>query len=323
MQGSIVSTLNRKTVPIMKKWLTSTCLVLWVFAGYCRAYANDSADQEVLQRRISLNLVNQDVKVVLQQLSKLAEVRFTYQSSLFGSTPKVSVQAQNLPLSKVLDQLLRPLQVEYKVEAQQIILIKQSPAAPRTAVDTEVSGTVTDEKGEPLPGVNILVKGTQRGVATDVKGQYRLRVADENAVLVFSFVGFTPQEITVGSRTSLNVVLKADASALNEVVVVGYGTQRAQDVTGSVASISMKNVKEMPVAGLDQSLSGQIAGVQISSSNGVPGGGHRFRYAGSEPLEGAVSRCTWSTGFPFLQLPIKRPIPSMTFPRRILNPSPY
>lgn len=282
----------------MKKWLTSTCLVLWVFAGYCRAYANDSADQEVLQRRISLNLVNQDVKVVLQQLSKLADVRFTYQTSVFGPTTRVSVQAQNLPLSKVLDQLLRPLQVEYKVEAQQIILIKQSPAAPRTAVDTEVSGTVTDEKGEPLPGVNILVKGTQRGVATDVKGQYRLRVPDENAVLVFSFVGFTPQEITVGTRTSLNVVLKADASALNEVVVVGYGTQRAQDVTGSVASISMKNVKEMPVAGLDQSLSGQIAGVQISSSNGVPGGGPQIQVRGIGAVGGGSQPLYVVDGFP-------------------------
>jgi TonB-linked SusC/RagA family outer membrane protein len=154
-----------------------------------------------------------------------------------------------------------------------------------------VKGKVTDEKGEASPGVTVLLKGTTNGTTTDANGNFSLEVPTGTGTLVVSFMGYKTQEVALNNRTSVNISLAPDTKALEEVVVVGYGTQRAQDVTGAVAPISMKNVQDQAVAGLDQAMSGQIAGVQISSSNGVPGGGPAIQVrgvgavgAGSQPL---------------------------------------
>lgn len=155
-----------------------------------------------------------------------------------------------------------------------------------------ISGSVTDESGGfPLPGINVLVKGTSQGTVTDAVGRYRLEVEGNAITLVFSSVGYVTQEVEIGTQTTIHVALLADVHSLSEVVVVGYGTQKSEEVTGSVATINMQNVEDIPVAGLDQQLAGQVAGVQISTSNGIPGGGPQVQIrgvgavgAGSQPL---------------------------------------
>mgnify|MGYP002777899777 CR=1 FL=1 len=153
-----------------------------------------------------------------------------------------------------------------------------------------VVGTVVNARGEGLPGVNVLEKNTRNGTTTDATGRYRLTVAD-GAVLLFSSVGYLPQEIAVGNRTDVNVTLQDDSRALDEVVVVGYGAQRRRDVTGAVASVSAERIRELPVASLDRALAGQVAGVQVQQATGTPGGGVTVRVrgtgsisAGNEPL---------------------------------------
>lgn len=154
-----------------------------------------------------------------------------------------------------------------------------------------VKGTVTSEAGETLPGVTIAVKGTTIGTTTNETGQYSLNVSDRNATLVFSSVGYEKQDVAIGTRTTINVTLKADMKALNEVVVVGYGTQQRKDLTGSVGSVKGKELENLPVRGPLEALQGRIAGVQITNNSGAPGSAPNVRIrgvtslnAGNDPL---------------------------------------
>jgi TonB-dependent starch-binding outer membrane protein SusC len=135
-----------------------------------------------------------------------------------------------------------------------------------------VSGKVADETGTPLPGVNIIEKGTTNGTVSDTDGNYKITVASGESVLVFSFVGFISQQVTVGSKTEVSVQLVGDAATLSEVVVVGYGTQEKKDVTGSVASIKSEEFNRGVINSPEQLLQGKVAGVNVTSASGEPGG---------------------------------------------------
>ena len=160
-----------------------------------------------------------------------------------------------------------------------------APAAPVPA-DVTITGRVTDEAGAGLPGVNVSVKNTTRGTTTDGEGRYRLAVPDASAVLVFSSVGYEKQEVTVGSRTSIDVTLKTDVRSLSEVVVVGYGTQQRKDVVGAVGSVKAEAINLTPNANLAQGLQGRLAGVQVTQNSGAPGGNVSVRIRGTNSING-------------------------------------
>ncbi|CCG98162.1 TonB-dependent receptor plug [Fibrella aestuarina BUZ 2] len=136
--------------------------------------------------------------------------------------------------------------------------------------DQPVSGTVLDEKGSPLVGVNIQIKGTARGTTSDANGAYRIEVPNANSVLIFSYIGYKRQEVTVGPRAVINLSLEADASALDEVVVVGYGTQKRSSLTGAVSTVTPKELTALPVPSVAQALQGRVPGVSVVN-NGGPG----------------------------------------------------
>lgn len=166
------------------------------------------------------------------------------------------------------------------------LLASASALAQRT-----VSGRVTDESGEGLPGVNVVIKGTTTGVTTDLDGNYQISVPDDNAILVFSSVGMATQEIAVGTRTTLDVGLQIDAQELSEIVVTGYGVQQKRDLSGSVASLKNDRIENVPTHSLDRVLQGKTAGVQVTGASGMPGGAVNVRIrgdgsinAGSDPL---------------------------------------
>ncbi|MDR2496572.1 MAG: TonB-dependent receptor [Tannerellaceae bacterium] len=154
------------------------------------------------------------------------------------------------------------------------------------AQNIAVTGTVTDEAGDPLIGVNVLVKGTTTGAITDVDGKYNIPQATSRSVLVFSYVGFATQEIVVANQRSINVQMKDDARAIQEVVVVGYGTQAKKDITGSVAVVSTDDLKEVPVATFAEALQGRASGVYVSSS-GAPGAPTTIRIRGVGSVNGS------------------------------------
>jgi TonB-dependent starch-binding outer membrane protein SusC len=153
------------------------------------------------------------------------------------------------------------------------------------AQDRTISGKVTAaEDGSPLPGVNVLIKGTTVGVVTDADGNYKLAVNSSNPVLVFSFIGFANKEIEAGQQSVVDVQLSADVTQLSEVVVVGYGTQLKQDLTGNVASVKGDVLKNIPVPTFEQALQGRAAGVFIEAGNGKLGQGIKVRVRGSSSV---------------------------------------
>lgn len=143
-----------------------------------------------------------------------------------------------------------------------------------------VKGTVTDDKGAPVVGVSVTVKGSSMGVSTDAQGNYTINVLDNNATLVFTSVGYVGQEIALKGQTKVDVKLSDDSKSLNEVVVIGYGTAKRGDLTGSVSSVSSKDIDAVPVATIDQAMQGRAAGVQVSSNDASPGGGINVQIRG-------------------------------------------
>lgn len=144
-----------------------------------------------------------------------------------------------------------------------------------------VSGTVRDEKGQGLPGVNVVIKGTQRGASTDIDGKYRINVPEGGTTLQFSFIGYVSQEAAVGNQATLDIQLKEEAQSLTEVVVVGYGAQKKSDLTGAVSTVSAKEISRLPLVGVDQALQGKSPGVRVTQNTGAPGEGVSVRIRGT------------------------------------------
>ncbi|GAB3315207.1 TonB-dependent receptor [Larkinella ripae] len=160
-----------------------------------------------------------------------------------------------------------------------------------------VSGKVSGAAGEAIPGANVVVKGTTTGTSTDAQGSFSLN-APANGVLVISSLGFTSQEVNIGGRSQLTVTLAEDQKALEEVVVVGYGTQRKSDVTGSLSSVTAKEIKSVPVTGVGQALQGRAAGVQVTQASNAPGGGVTIRIRGGNSINAGNEPLYVIDGFP-------------------------
>ena len=149
-----------------------------------------------------------------------------------------------------------------------------------------VTGTVYDQDQAPITGANVFVKGTQVGAITDQQGKYSISVPAAGNTLVFSFIGYTSQEVTIGTRSVINVTLQIESRALEEIVVVGYGTQRRTNVTGAISSVSSEKLTELPLASLDQALQGRAAGLVVIA-NGAPGVDATMRVRGISTVNDA------------------------------------
>ncbi len=155
------------------------------------------------------------------------------------------------------------------------------------AQEITVSGKVTEDlTSTGIPGVNVSIKGTTRGVTTDTDGNYSISVPDQNTVLVFSFVGYVTQEVTVGNQTKINIILATDVKTLSDVVVIGYGQAKKAEISTAISSINVKEIKDLPVPGVDQALQGRLAGVEVSSNGGQPGGGISVKVRGITSVNG-------------------------------------
>ncbi len=167
----------------------------------------------------------------------------------------------------------------------------------QSAIQKTISGTITDDDGMPLPGANIVEKGTSNGVQTDFDGNFTINVSDENAVLVVSFVGFLNQEIEVGNQNSVAVQLMSDAESLEEVVVTGYGSQRKSDVTGAISSIKTEDFNRGVVANPGQLLQGKISGVNVTATSGEPGAAQNIIIRGIGSLRSGTTPLFVVDGF--------------------------
>ena len=294
-------------VKIMK-WSAIQILIAAIFATISLAF--DVRAQELLNRRISVQAVNQKINTILSRIEKDAEVKFSYSPNLIQASRKITLSLSNEKLSTVLEQLLAPYHLKYEIVGKPIILKRELPDPPRQesgqaelpdnsrSKEFIVSGIVTDDTGGGLPGVSILVKGTQNGTTSDNNGAFKIGITDPNALLVFSFVGYLSQEVMVGNRTTIDVSMKADDKTLNEIVVVGYGMVRKRDLTGSVVSIGSAELKEQPVSSFNQALQGRVSGVQVTNSSNAPGGGITIRVRGGNSISASNDPLYVIDGFP-------------------------
>jgi TonB-dependent starch-binding outer membrane protein SusC len=253
------------------------------------AHAIDSSGQEVLDRKVTIQVENTEVKSVLLLLEEKAGVVFTYRPKLVHADDKVSINFEDAKLADVLATILSD-DIAFKVVGNQIALKRKEPAgiilnAPAATatevVNVKVSGKVLDETGQPVPGVNVVVKGSNRGTVTDTEGVYTIEVDDDNVILVFSFIGYMTQEVAVNAQTTIDVTLQSDITSLNEVVVIGYGEVKRSDLTGSVVSMNTDEIKRANKVDAFSSLQGQVSGVVIQRADNKPGGGFTMRIRGA------------------------------------------
>ncbi|MCX2478211.1 TonB-dependent receptor [Pedobacter sp. MC2016-15] len=228
-------------------------------------------------QRVSLNVKTATLADVFDQVQAQTRYDFLYKSDELKLAKRVSLKVKDATLQQVLELCFANQPLSYKIE-NTTILISAKPVV--KAAKVTLTGKVTDTKGEPLPGVTVREKNGQGSAMTDQNGNYKISV-EENAVLVFSYIGFTGLEVPVSGRTTVNAVLQDSNQGLNEVVVIGYGSREKKDLTGSVATITAAQVKDLPVASIDQKLVGQMPGVRISQTTGTPGGGTTVRVRGS------------------------------------------
>ena len=249
------------------------------------SWAGNSYSQETLARTVTLQIENQDLRSALATIERNARVKFSYDLAIIPEG-KVNLRARGESLAEVLEKLLTPLRISYSVSGKYIVLSRRQEEEKSTSMlmvepplFREVRGKVTDENGQPLPGVSILVKGTQRGMITDVEGKFVVDVNNYETVLVFSFVGYLSQEIAVDNRSLLEVSLQVDEKSLEEVVVVGYGVQKKANLTGAVVTVGDKELGVATDANIASRLQGRVAGVTVARDNS-PGGNVTVRVRG-------------------------------------------
>lgn len=257
--------------------------------------ANSANGQGVLESKVTLVLNNVTLEEALSKLEKSAQVKFSYNSRALKVNQKVNINSKNEALSSLLNKLLDPLKVKYIQVSNRIVLRKydeqngeinsENISSLKTdnneVADIVITGTVTDENGDKMPGVGIGVKGTTRGSRTDINGNFSISVPDNKAVLVFSFIGYQTQEIAVANQSTLNVSLKPTDKALDEIVVVGYGVSKKSDLTGSIVSLKEADLSQGTNSNAAQLLSGVAAGVNVSTTSSAPGAALKVQIRGA------------------------------------------
>ena len=221
--------------------------------------------------RLDVNLSNTSIKDLFQFIEKNSEFVFLYRSDDFNTAKKVDIDFKDASINQILDEALKDEKVVYDVYERQIVIRKsiEPVVSDQQPQKKEISGTVKDAKGLALPGVSVIVKGTETGTVTDVEGKFRLTVSAEAKMLTFSFVGMKAQEIAIAAKSNLSIVMLEETVGLEEVVAVGYGKSSRKNLTSAVTSVKAEELNRGPISDVGQLLQGKVAGLNITS-NGDP-----------------------------------------------------
>ena len=218
------------------------------------------------QERITLKMTAAEIKKVLFAIEKKSDYRFLFTEDAVKGKPRVSVDVVEATVSEILDKILANTGIAYKVLGTNLVVLKEGGTAAVIAEqEIRVSGKVLSATGEALAGVSVLIRGTRTGTTTDANGNFSLTVPDD-AVLVFSSVGYENSEVTVNGQSTISVTMKQSEKIQDAVIVIGYGTSRKKDLTGSVASVSGAELAKQPVLTATQAVQGKVAGVQVITS---------------------------------------------------------
>ena len=252
-----------------------------------------SVQASAQKKNVTLSANQITVANLIKEVEKQTDYLFVYNEKDVNLGQTVSVNANNESAVSVLAKALAGTGVTPKVEGTNIVLSKTNA----TAENEAITGTILDEKGEPVVGASVLVKGTTNGVSTDFDGKFSIN-APANAVLVCSSIGFVPQEIAVSGRNNINVALATDTEILDDVVVIGYGTAKKRDYIGSVSTLKSDDVMMTNPTSVESALQGMAAGVQVNSAVGVPGAPQQIKIRGVGSLSCATDPLWIVDGIP-------------------------
>ena len=279
--------------------------LLMITIGLGSAFANSS----YTQKEIDIDVINVTIEQLFEEIQDNSEFVFFYKDKTIDPQLKVTLQMKKKTLATILNKAFYGTNLKYSIDGRQVVIKKsksnqsdlKASVIEETPVNQEfkLTGTVLDADGIPLPGASIIEKGTTNGTYTDFDGNFSLTVSNENASLVFSFIGFTTFEQSIDGQSTINITLQEDAESLDEVVVIGYGTVKKSDLTGSVSTLKGEVMEMTPIVTMEQAMQGRLAGVNVSSASGAPGAGMNITIRGASSISGGNQPLYVIDGMPF------------------------
>ncbi len=269
---------SKKTFRIMK---LST---FFLFATVFNVFGSISYSQNA---RLNLDMKDATMQTVLKAIEGQTEFFFLYSSKMIDVNKKVDINVTDKNIIDVLDELITGTDIKYAVRDRQILLFNKEADLTMILQQNRITGTIIGKDGAPLPGVNVVITGTTQGTITDIAGKYNIDVPTGSKSITFSFIGMEPQEISIGNLNEINVTMAESAFSLDEVMVIGYGTVKRSDLTGSVSSIKGDKISLQGVGNPVQALSGIATGVQVIQNSGQPGSDLNVIIRGGNSLLGS------------------------------------
>lgn len=288
-----------------KRRIIAKTLLVMKFSAIILLFACMQVSAKGYAQNVTLSEKNVTMEKLFRYIEKQTGYVFFFDHKLIDKAPPVSVEFKRTPLEKALELALKDQALSYSIIGKNIVIKAKESISPYMPVkvlvqDTmvNVSGRVTDEKGMPLPGASVVVKGTSNGTATDGDGFFKLKVA-RGTLLQVSFIGYKAQELQAISDQPMSFKLAEQVSSTDEIVVVGYGTVKKSDLTGSLSQVKSKDISSYPSTNVMQALNGRAAGVRVMQNGGSPGGGVSVRIRGANSILGGNEPLYVIDGFPY------------------------
>ncbi len=249
-------------------------------------------------QKITLSEKNAQLEKVLKKIRAQSGFSFLYEDTDLANSKAVNVNFSNVSIDDALEKLFINQQLSYSIKDKTVVIKSSKTPINQYVATIDIRGKVLDGDGKPLPGANVRVKGETKGTTANGNGEFELKGIDSKSILVISYIGFLTKEVAVNNQKQLTIGLDIDQSKLNEVVVIGYGTAKRSDLTGSVGQVNISDFQQAPVRSFDEALAGRVAGVQVTSSEGQPGSGIDIIIRGANSLTQDNSPLYVIDGFP-------------------------
>lgn len=242
-----------------------TFIFLMCTTVFCLNTENSFSQENIIIEKDQLATANDVFRIIKRQ----TELNFVYPKGLFKNAPKIQLKKGEIKASKLIDKVLEKSNLNFKLTENNTIIINKSEKLEVIIQTSDVSGNIKGKDGQPLPGVNIIIEGTSTGTQSDFDGNYSIK-AKNGDILSFSYIGFETQKVTIGDSTTINLIMIEETSSLDEVVVIGYGTQKRSNLTSAISSVDIKELENRPVNSITEMLSASVPGLNITVGSSAP-----------------------------------------------------
>mgnify|MGYP000385365919 FL=1 len=261
--------------------INNTLWALFIFAGTAHATVSYSQNTNVTIVSTSIS-----TEQIISEIENQTDYLFVYDVNEINLNRKININAKDKPVQNVLKQIFSGTDITYAIEGKNIMLIKKKKQVSTSKQkENTVTGIVKDSKGESIIGANIKVKGLTNGTITDIDGKFSLNIP-ENSILQISYIGYIAQEIKVGTKKNLTITLKEDTETLDEVIVIGYGTAKRENLSGAISTVNSEVFESRPIPNATLALQGEIPGVVVTRNSGTPGGDASIRIRDISSING-------------------------------------